>query len=311
MGSDDFSLPILRLLLTGRAEHHLPVQVVGVVTQPDRPAGRGRRVIEGPIKTLARDFDVAVLQPARVRDRQAQQDILSLSPDLIVVASFGQILPTSLLEYPRHGSLNLHPSLLPRYRGPSPIVSPILQGDAVTGTTLMLMSEKMDAGPILAQTQTAIGPCESGGELRARLADASAALLAAQLPLWIAGDITPVPQDETQATYTRRVDKVDGHIVWKRPAIEIARQTRAYDPWPAATALWRSETVRLFRGRAIPGSAAPGTVIGLVHGELHIGTGEGVLTVAELQLQGGKRLPAQTVVQGHRELVSAQLETLP
>ena len=208
MGSEKFSLPILRSLAQDDA--HIGTRVGGIVTQPDRAGGRGRKVAGNPVKAFAVDHDIPALQPERLRDESSISEVLALKPDLIVVASYGQIVPRMLLDAPTHGSLNLHPSLLPLYRGASPITAPILAGDRETGVTLMLMRPKMDAGPILAQETVPIDPAETAGELEARLADISAHLLSRRLEPWVSGGIEPVEQDERFATYTTRLEKSDG-----------------------------------------------------------------------------------------------------
>jgi methionyl-tRNA formyltransferase len=307
MGSDAFSLPVLEALVREGQALPQPIDVVGVVTRPDRPAGRGRRISESPPKLLAGQMGIPVLEPERVRREAELTAVLALNPDVIVVASFGQILPRRLLEAPQHSSLNVHPSLLPRYRGPSPIIAPILAGDATTGTTLMLMSPAMDAGPILGQRSTPIGPNETAGELTSRLARLSAKLLLDLLPGWLQGRVEPVPQDDGRATYAPFVRKEDGEIQWDRPAKELARMIRAYNPWPSAYSEWDDRRVRLLRGSATEGRAPPGLVLGLNAGALEIGTGGGLLRVTELQLAGGRPVSADELVRGHPGIAGAHL----
>jgi methionyl-tRNA formyltransferase len=305
MGSDSFSVPVLEALVEQGPQLEPAVEVVAVVTQPDRPAGRGRKQRESAVKTLALERGWQILQPAKIRSESAIQEFSSTAPELLVVASYGQILPDAVLNGPRHGSLNLHPSLLPKYRGPSPIVAPILQGEETTGTTLMLMSSRMDAGPIIAQRSAPIEAEETAGELETRLSLLSAELLLDTLPEWLGGRIEPSDQSEEAATYTNRIEKQDAEIDWSRCAEDLARQVRAFNPWPVAFTWWKGGQLRIFRARVADGAGEPGTVIGEALDGILVGTGKGVLNVLELQLPGGRVLPARDVVRGRRELLEA------
>lgn len=306
MGSDSFSVPILEALLAHGPGLPVPVQTVGVVTAPERPAGRGRKPMAGPVRLVAERAELAVLQPERLREPAAQETVLTLRPDLIVVASYGQILPRRLLEAPKYLSLNLHPSLLPHFRGPSPVVSAILTGERTTGSSLMVMTATMDAGPILAQRETAIGPGETGGELRVRLANLSAELLLAYLPDWVRGTLTPQPQREDEATYTRRITKEDGMIDWRDSAAAIVSRVRAFNPWPTAYTIWQEQQLRLLRATARPGRGEPGQVLGLDGADLLVGTGDGLLAVEQLHLAGGRPLAPADFLRGHPALGSAR-----
>lgn len=305
LGSENFSLPILRSLAARDA--NTQTRLVGVVTQPDRPAGRGRKVTPNPVKAFACECGVPPLQPERLREESSVTAILSLHSDLIVVASYGQIIPRVLLDAPRYGSLNLHPSLLPLYRGASPVTGPILAGDRETGTTLMLMSSKLDAGSIVAQWSTPIGLHETGGELEGRLAELSAELLARFVQPWVRGEIQPVEQNEQEATYTARLEKAEGIIDWTQPSELIARKVRAFNPWPTAHTFWNGRMLKILRAHVSPGNAPAGQVS--VHGTepLTIGTGHGSLSVDELQIAGGRPLTPTEVLRGHRSLASAVL----
>lgn len=307
MGSDSFSVPILEALLRDGPGLSVPVEVCGVVTQPDRPAGRGRRISANPVKELAGRHGLAVLQPERVRERAAVDAVLALRPDVIVVASFGQLLPRPLLERPPHGCLNLHPSLLPRYRGPAPVVETILCGETETGTTLMLVSPKMDAGPILAQERVPVRQDETAGELEARLALLSATLLMRELPSWFLGRISPQPQDDSRSSYTHRVTKDAGLIDWRQSAESLARQVRAYNPWPVAFTFWADRQLRLLRARHTSGAGEPGQVLGMRDESLAVGAGEGILLIRDLQLAGGRRMSAPDLAHGYPGLLSARL----
>ncbi len=307
MGSEDFSLPIVRALAADAAGGRLAL--VGVVTQPDRPAGRGQRIGPNPVKSFATEHAIPVLQPDRLRDAGSIESVLDLKPGLIVVASYGQILPSALLDAPRHRTLNLHPSVLPRYRGASPITAPILNGDVETGATLMLMRPSLDAGPILAQVGTTIGAEESAGELESRLAELSAELLTRCLPFWIKGAIEPVEQDETAATFTARLQKSMGEIDWTLSAEDIARRVRAFNPWPTAYTSWNGRMLKILRAHVSPGSAAPGVVCVDGREPFTVGTGHALLSVELLQLAGGRPLPGGEVMRGHAALRTAVLGT--
>jgi methionyl-tRNA formyltransferase len=305
MGSENFSLPILRSLTGDEAQ--VGARVVGIVTQPDRAGGRGRKVVGNPVKAYALEHDVPVLQPERLRDALSVSDVLDFNPGLIVVASYGQIVPRTILDAPILGSLNLHPSLLPLYRGASPITAPILAGDRETGATLMLMRPKMDAGPILAQEIVSIDPAETSAELEARLAEISARLLSHNLREWVNGEIQPIEQDERFATYTTRLEKSDGRIDWNRPANLIARQVRAFNPWPAAYTYWSGRLLKILRAHASPGWNYPGQVRTGEFEPFTVGTGDGLLSVEELQLAGGRPMAPADVLRGHPTLSAATL----
>src|SRR5579875_236829 len=306
MGSDAFSLPVLRRLLERGPGLSVPVKLVGVVTQPDRPAGRGRRPAAGPVKLMAVDAGVPVLQPVRLRDEEAQRDLAELYPDVLVVASFGQILPRAVLNLPKRGALNLHPSLLPRLRGPSPIASTILEGLETSGTTLMEMVARMDAGPIVSQLEVTVPPAVTTPELTELLAERSADLLVRDLPTWLEGKIEPKAQVEEQATYTRLISKVDGLVDWKMTAVEIERRVRAYRPWPSAHTGFHGKQLRLLAAEAMPGEAVPGLVL-TASGELFIGTGQGLLRPVTVQLEGGRPTGALEFLRGHRDFAGAIL----
>jgi methionyl-tRNA formyltransferase len=306
MGSDTFSTPALSALIEGGELLLVPVRLVGVVTQPDRPAGRGRRLTASPVKTLAEAANVPVLQPQSMRGPEAVEEVLSLRPDIIVVASYGQILPRVLLDTPPNNAINLHPSLLPRYRGSAPIPAPILAGDSGTGTTLMLMSSKMDAGPILDQRAVEIGPQETGGELSVRLARLSAQLLMDKLPAWLSGEIEPRPQDESLATYTQRVSKSDGEIDWSLSADEIWRRVRAFSPWPGAYSYWNGRQVTFLQVEAGDGDAVQGSVEP-DGSSLAVGTGRGLLRVYRLQIAGGRPVTAAEFLRGHADILGSVL----
>jgi len=308
MGSDTFSLPILEALISGGRRLSQPVELVGVVTQPDRTEGRGRKLAPNAVKQRAVAENLVVLQPERLRNEDTVQSVLALRPDLIVVASFGQILPRALYEAPRFKCLNLHPSLLPRYRGASPITAPILAGDDVTGVTLMQVSMKMDAGPIVSQVAVRLDGAETAGELEARLARKSADLLLRDLPAWLEGLLEPLPQDEGAATYTAKLTKHDGLLDWRDPADTLARRVRAFNPWPAAYTFLEGRQLRVLRAGVERGAAEPGIVVDLTEGRLLVGTSRGLLAVQEAQFAGGRALDVDQLVRGHPGLRSARFD---
>jgi len=308
MGSDSFSLPILEALISDAPHLSQPVELVGVVTQPDRNVGRGRTLSSNAVKLRAAAENLPVLQPERLRDVGAVQLVLALHPDLIVVASFGQILPRALCEAPSYKCLNLHPSLLPRYRGASPISAPILAGDDVTGTTLMQVSMKMDAGPIVGQEAVHLDGTETAGELEACLARKSADLLLRHLPAWLVGQLEPLAQDESAATYTAKLTKHDGLLDWRETADTLARRVRAFNPWPTTYTYLEGRQLRVLRAGVERGAAEPGTVVDLKDGRLLVGTAQRLLAIQEAQLAGGRALDIDRLVRGHPELRSARFD---
>lgn len=298
MGTPQFAVPILGAI----AEHH---QLVGVVTQPDRRAGRGRKVALSPVKQAALERGLPVFQPETLRAQEAVAHLADWRPDVCVVAAFGQILRPPVLAIPPHGCLNVHASLLPRYRGAAPIPAAILAGDPVTGVTIMRMDEGMDTGPILAQTECPITPGDTTGSLTAKLADLGAQVLVETLPRWIGGGIQPQPQDETLATYCRQLKKDDGRLDWSRPAEHLDRQVRACDPWPGAYTAWQG--VRLKVLRALPhtvwqGKGQLGQVVDLQPG-IGVVTGRGLLQLLDVQLAGKRPMTADIFARGQRDLV--------
>ena len=304
MGTPAFAVPVLSALLDAGHE------VVGVYTQPDRPTGRGKRVVPTEVKKFALEQGLPVFQPASLRrDAPARQLLAALSPDLIVVAAYGLFLPADTLELPRLGCLNVHPSLLPKYRGPSPVASAILSGDAVTGVTIMQIDEGMDSGPIVAQRETPIGPDETTQDLTTRLFEIGSALLVEVLPRWERGELQARPQDHSRATVTSRLSKEDGAIDWSRSAERIAREVRAYHPWPGSSTRWMGRMLKIVEASPLSSEAeaptSPGRVVPLPNGGVGIGTGEGVLEVRRLQLEGRRAHSAREFVAGHRDLVGS------
>jgi methionyl-tRNA formyltransferase len=302
MGTPDFAVPTLLAL----DEHH---EVVGVVTQPDRRAGRGRKLIAPPVKEAALELGLDTIQPRSLGEPAAMEQLRAWQPDLIVVAAFGQILKKPVLMLPPHGCLNVHASLLPSYRGASPIAAAILAGEKVTGVTIMRMDEGMDTGPILAQTECPIADDDTTGTLTGKLVALGAELLVDTLPGWIAGDLDAQPQDDSQASYCRLLRKQDGHLDWSEPADRLERLVRAYDPWPGTYTTWQGQRLNVIRVRAWPDRQEPGRPGEVVEFEAGVGvtTGRGVLELMEVQLAGKKPMEAAVFVRGQRDLMGSRL----
>jgi methionyl-tRNA formyltransferase len=303
MGTPRFGQRILEALIG----HH---DIVAVVTQPDSEAGRGRRVNVSAVKALALAHKLPVLQPVKVRQPEVFEQLRSLAPAAIVVAAFGQILPPSILSLPPHGCINVHGSLLPRHRGAAPVPAAILAGDRETGITIILMDAGMDTGPVLSQASIGIASDDTTASLTEKLADLGARLLLDTLPRWMAGEVTPEQQDDSQATYTRLLRRGDGHIRWSDPAEGIGRQCRAFYPWPGAFAFWGRQQIKVLRAHPMatqfPG-AQPGTVVQL-HAQVGVVTGDGVLMLDQVQLAGKRVLSMVDFVHGRRDFVGAVLQ---
>ena len=292
---------------SGGTEHQY--EIAAVVTQPDRPSGRGQRTAVSPVKALALEQNLPVLQPRRLRDEQVVQQLHTLAPELIVVAAFGQILPPSVLSLPHHGSINVHGSLLPRHRGAAPVPAAILAGDSQTGITIMLMDPGLDTGPMLSQAALEVLSDDTTASLTERMGHLGAQLLLETLPRWIAGEITPTKQDESQATYAGLLRREDGRIHWADPAEQIARRCRALYPWPGAYALWQDRELKLLRARPlatqIP-AEPPGKVVS-AESQIAVVTGNGLLILDEIQLAGKRRLSAQEFVRGQPSFMGSIL----
>lgn len=302
-GTPDFALPSLDALAASR--HELP----GVLTQPDRPAGRGRRLTPSPVKRRALDLELPVWQPETLKDAALLDELAALAPDAIVVVAYGLLLPRPVLELPRHGCVNVHASLLPRWRGAAPIARAILAGDSETGITIMRMNEGLDTGEILSREVCPIEPEATAGELHDRLAEQGASLLLRTLEDLEAGRAAPVPQDDAAACYARRLDKSEAALDWNLPAAQLARAVRAFNPWPVAHAGLNGERVRIWRARVDrgPADAAPGTILAAGDAGIEVATGAGVLRILELQWPGGRRLSAADAARG-RDLAGRQFE---
>lgn len=293
MGTPDFALPTLQGLIEAG------VDLCGVFTQPDRPRGRGKVMAPPPVKTLALQCGLPVFQPGKLRDPAAVEQLRALQPDLIVVVAYGQILPESILEIPRYGCINVHASLLPRYRGAAPINKAVMDGEQVTGVTTMLMDAGLDTGDMLVKRATEIGSEETAGQLHDRLALLGREAMEETLRRLCDGTLRPEPQDDARSCYAPMLKKEDGRIDWNSPATVIHNLVRGLSPWPGAFTHWNGQMLKL--GRTIPeenAEAIPGTVLSADAGGVRVACGRGVLRVGELQLAGRKNLPASEFLRG-------------
>jgi len=328
MGTPAFAVPSLRALLNLTTIAGRPARVVAVVTQPDRPAGRGGRVQSSPVKLLAQEAYVPVLQPERLRRPENVAALRDLRPDLVVVAAFAQILSRAVLDTPTHGCLNVHASLLPRWRGASPINAAILAGDAETGVTIMRMDPGLDTGPILSQCAAPIRPDDTTATLTKRLSYVGAELLAATVGPWIAGEAVSQEQDESQATPTRLLTRDDGRIAWtSTPAAVVERMTRAYDPWPGTSTAHAGRTLKLWSATVLADTpplpkgegATPGHVLtreqslpllqhlDLPWPQLIVATVDGLLLVRRIQSEGKRVMGGDDYMRGQPDIAGARL----
>lgn len=304
MGTPQFAATVLESLLRSSC------RLVAVYTRPDRPAGRGHCVVFSPVKTLALAHRIPVIQPPTLKSDEAVETLASFQPELIVVAAFGLILPPRVLALPESACLNVHPSLLPRHRGPAPVAWAILCGDSVTGITIMLMDSGMDTGPILARETVMIADTDTAGSLGDRLADTGARLLLATLPPWLAGELRPQGQDDTSATYSRAITNEDAEIDWGCSAVALWRKVRAYNPWPVCHTWWQGKRLRIHVATPVEGrtTGQPGQVTSL-EGPPRVGviTGDGVLALDHVQLEGKRSMSVDDFVRGQRDFVGSVL----
>lgn len=303
-GTSEFAVPILAGLAHG--EH----EVRAVYTQPDRAAGRGRKLRPSPVAAVARELALRLEQPEEVRSAAVIEGLSAYEPDAVVLAAYGRIIPRAALEAPSLGWLNVHPSLLPRYRGASPVAAPILAGDRETGVSIFLMGAGLDDGPVLAQERTPIGPDETTGELTLRLAQLGAGMLPDTLQAWAGGSLQAQEQDGSVATYAKKLTREESVIRWSEPAELIARRVRAYNPWPVAHTYWGTQRLRVLRAESVDAilEGAPGAVY--VESPIRypaVRCGRGSLVLREVQLPGGRPLDGRSLLTGRRELDGAVL----
>ncbi len=317
MGTPQFAVPALEALIAHATPGDiLPegYEIVTVITRPDKPTGRGREIVFSPVKQCALQHQIPVWQPGSLKKSENNQALAAYKADLFIVAAFGQILPQTVLDQPRFGTLNIHASLLPKYRGADPITESILQGDEETGISIMLLDAGIDTGPVLLRRSLPIADNDTTGTLTLKLAEIGAEALLEALPLWIGGNLTPESQDEQKVSHTHMLRKEDGEIDWSRPASVIARQVRAYLPWPSAYTYWQGKLFKVLKAQVLavtPGKeVAPGTVgIREVagHRALVVVTGSGVLSIQQVQLEGKKAMNADEFLRGYGQIAGQRL----
>lgn len=295
-GTPDFATPALRALLD--SEH----EVVAVLTQPDRDAGRGRKPRPGPVKQVAVEAGAAVHQPESLKDPQIREQLRALAPDLMVVVAYGQLLPRAVLDVPAFGCINIHASLLPRWRGAAPIMRALLAGDTHTGVTIMQMEPGLDTGPILLQRDTPIRDDDTGGSLHDRLARLGAEALMETLTDLPGYRAAMRAQPEAGVTRADKITKDEARIDWNEPAAVLARKVRAFQPWPVAWMPVGDQAIRVWAAHAEPGDGRPGVIQSVANEGLRVATGEGVLCITRLQLPGKKAMDLAAVRNGHPDL---------
>ena len=313
LGTPGYSIPVLSSLFY--AGHEL----LTVVSRPEKPAGRGRRMESPPTVEWAREHGIPVLQPTSLHPPEVIARFQALKPDVMVVAAYGLILPAKILAVPAKGCLNVHPSLLPKYRGSSPVVEALLHGETVTGITIMLLDEGMDTGPIVAQEMCPVLDEDTSESLTTRMFERGAALLARTLPAWHAGELEPVPQDDSLATYSRLLGKSDGKLDFTLPTKQLVDQVRALIPWPSTYTHWNGKILKVLQAVSLTKNAAnavdlsgssPGKVVSLKSGKktsLAIVTSDGLLGIMDLQLEGRKSSDDKTFIRGHADFLGSQL----
>ena len=295
MGTPEFAVQTLQALI----KHH---EVIGVVTQPDRPAGRNQQIQMSPIKQVALEAGISVFQPEKLRKAEAIETLKQWLPDAYVVAAFGQILPQAVLDIPQFGSINVHASLLPRWRGAAPIQAVIRAGDQESGVTIMKMDAGLDTGPMLSQRAIQLAADETGESLHDKLAVIGAELLIDTLPGYLSGAIKPQVQDETGLTYAPQIKKEEGIIEWTQDAASIDRLVRAFAPWPGTSTTWKGQQLKIRSGAPAKGNAEPGRVVSTPDG-IAVGTGDGLYILKEIQLAGRKAMLAEEFVKGQADFI--------
>ena len=296
MGTPDFSVGTLEALV--EAGH----EVVLAVTQPDKPKGRGKEMQFTPVKECALKYDIPVYQPRRVREAECIEELRKYEADIMVVVAFGQILPKEILEMTKYGCVNVHASLLPKYRGAAPIQWSIIDGEEVTGVTTMQMNEGLDTGDMLLKVEIPIEEKETGGSLHDKLAEAGAKLCVETLVGLEAGTITAIPQGETTTSYAKMLDKQLGNIDWSKSAIEIERLIRGLSPWPSAYTDWNGKVMKIWDAKVVSDTAEGkvGTIVKVEKDAFFVQTGDGLLKVCELQIPGKKRMDAGAFLRGYQ-----------
>lgn len=291
MGTPDFAVPCLAHLI---ADGH---EIAGVFTQPDKPKGRGYKLTPPPVKELALAYNLPVWQPEKLRDGASLEVLRGLAPQLIAVVAYGRILPKEILDLPEYGCINVHGSLLPKYRGAAPIQWSVLNGDPVAGVTTMYMAEGLDTGDLILSREIPIGADETSGELFDRLAALGAEALSETVRLIAAGNAPRIPQDNAQASYAKMLTKEMAEIDWSKPAQEVHNLIRGMNPWPTAYTRLGGKMLKVHRSRIVEGSSEPGAV--LDGKRLVIGCGEGAVELVEIQPEGSRRMPAADYLRGH------------
>ena len=291
MGTPDFAVPVLEKL-SGN------FKIAGVITQPDRPSGRGRKLIPSAVKVCAESLNLELFQPENVNSKSTLEKINNWKPDLIAVAAFGQILSPKLLALPKYGCLNIHASLLPHWRGASPINAAILNGDLNSGVTIMKMAEGLDDGPILAQESTPIQPRETAGSLSERLSSMGADLLVKTIPPFISGEILSIEQDHSKSTYSYMLKRKDGLLDFHQKAGDLARQVRAFSPWPGTFTIWNDQRLIIHLAHAISVTSPGAGVFTRYESNPAIGTDDGILVMDYLQLAGKRKVPGKDFLRG-------------
>ena len=313
LGTPEYSIPVLSRLFDAGHE------ILTVVSRPENSAGRGQITESPPTAKWARERGIPVLQPTSLRSPEVIAKFQALNPDVMVVAAYGLILPIEILSVAAKGCLNVHPSLLPKYRGSSPVVETLLHGETETGISIMLLDEGMDTGPIIVQEKYPVQDNDTSGSLTTRMFARGAELLAHALPAWVSGEIEPIPQDDSLATYSRRLTKSDGDLDFTLPAKQLSDRIRALTPWPGTYTHWNGRLLKFLKAVVLTGDSAnptdlsrsrPGKVVSLKHGEttpLAIVTSDGLLGILELQLEGRKPNDSKTFLRGHTEFLGTQL----
>lgn len=304
MGTPDFAVPALEKLI--EAGH----RITAVVTQPDRQRGRGKEVLYSPVKECALKYDIPVFQPGKIKAPEAVEQLKSYQADIFVAAAFGQILSKEILEMPKYGCVNIHASLLPKYRGAAPIQWAVINGEEKTGVTIMQMDEGLDTGDIISQREVLIAQDETGESLFEKLSVVGAELLAETLEGIRRGDAVKRKQDDSQSTYARMLKKEDGRIHWNRTSKQIEQQIRGMNSWPSAYTIWNGKTLKIWKAQWNQSvhAHAPGTILDVEKESVMVACGEGIIRIQELQLEGKKRMPVKDFLLGYHMEAGSKLE---